>query len=124
MLFPHLIFYSFNKIISVFTDPSELFASEDAEIASLNAVISFVGKVIATDTIGGCRFFTVQVTAFKQMDPDDRGPVYETFRIVCIMGPEARWGRVRFPYVNNYIQVMGNVSFRFYFLYFTNNVYR
>jgi hypothetical protein len=58
MLFPHLIFYSFNKVFSLSTGPSEIFASEDTEIPSQNAAISFVAKVIGTNPADGCRFFT------------------------------------------------------------------
>jgi hypothetical protein len=73
-----------------------------------NASVSFVGRVIAMDTTDGCRFFSVQVTAFKHRDNGGSG--YETFHLVCLMAPDIRWGRVKFPSVNSYVQAMGNAS--------------
>ncbi|KAN0083599.1 hypothetical protein V8E54_002687 [Elaphomyces granulatus] len=72
-----------------------------------NASVSFVGRVIATDTTDGCRFFSVQVTAFKHRDNGGSG--YETFHLVCLMAPDIRWGRVKFPSVNLYVQAMGEI---------------
>ncbi|KAN0083595.1 hypothetical protein V8E54_002683 [Elaphomyces granulatus] len=44
-----------------------------------NASVSFVGRVIATKTAGGRRFFSVQVTAFKPRDNGESS--YETFHL-------------------------------------------
>jgi len=84
-----------------------LFSSDDGAIPSQNAAVSLVARVLATSSIDGFRFFTTQLTAFKQRDDD--GPVYETFHVICIMAPDTRWGKVRFPAVNSYAQVMGDV---------------
>ena len=83
-----------------------------------NASVSFVGKVIATNTADGCRFFSVQVTAFKHRDNGESG--YETFHLVCLMAPDIRWGRTRFPSVNSYVQAMGNASYYSSFLCFAD----
>jgi hypothetical protein len=83
-----------------------------------NASVSFVGKVIATNTTDACRFFSVQVTAFKHRDNGESG--YETFHLECLMAPNIRWGRTRFPSVNSYVQAMGNTSYSSSFLCFTD----
>ncbi|KAN0066777.1 hypothetical protein V8E54_010020 [Elaphomyces granulatus] len=72
-----------------------------------NASVSFVGRVIATKTAGGRRFFSVQVTAFKPRDNGESS--YETFHLVCLMAPDIRWGRVKFPSMNSYVQAMGEI---------------
>jgi len=41
-----------------------------------NAGLSFVAKVIATDTTDGCKFFVAQITAYSK---DNGESVYETF---------------------------------------------
>jgi hypothetical protein len=50
-----------------------------------NASVSFVGRVIefATNTADGCRFFSVQVTAFKHRDNGESG--YETFHVMYLV---------------------------------------
>jgi hypothetical protein len=107
---------SFDVVFSISTCPSALFTSDDAAIPSQNATVSFVAKVIATSSTDGCRFFTTLMTAFKQSENNER--VYETFHVICLMAPDSRWERVRFPPVNNY--ALGNSSFRLSFLGFTN----
>ncbi|KAN0067947.1 hypothetical protein V8E54_013875 [Elaphomyces granulatus] len=72
----HLLLEVQMKILS--TDPSALFISDDGAIPLQHAAVSFnVAKVIATTSTDDCRFFTTQITAFKQKDDD--GPVYEPF---------------------------------------------
>ncbi|KAN0087320.1 hypothetical protein V8E54_001008 [Elaphomyces granulatus] len=96
-----------SSLITIGTCPSALFTSDDAAIPSQNATVSFVAKVIATSSTDGCRFFTTLMTAFKQSENNER--VYETFHVICLMAPDSRWERVRFPSINNYAQVMGDV---------------
>jgi len=45
-----------------------------------NASVSFIGRVNVTNTADGCRFFSVQVTAFKHRDNGEPG--YETFHLM------------------------------------------
>ena len=85
-----------------------------------NASVSFVGRVIATKTAGGRRFFSVQVTAFKPRDNGESS--YETFHLVCLMAPDIRWGRVKFPSMNSYVQAMGNASNYSSFLCFADPI--
>ena len=85
-----------------------------------NASVSFVGRVIATKTAGGCRFFSVQVTACKHRDSGESS--YETFHLVCLMAPDIRWGRVKFPSMNSYVQAMGNASYYSSFLCFADPI--
>jgi hypothetical protein len=80
--------------------------------------LSTIPKIIATNTTDACRFFSVQVTAFKHRDNGESG--YETFHLECLMAPNVRWGRTRFPSVNSYVQAMGNTSYSFSFLCFTD----
>jgi len=91
-------------------DPSEDGIDSDSAMAvqpAQNANLCFVAKVIATDTTNGCRFFVAQITAYRHKDNGEA--VYETFHVACIMAPEVRWGRVRSPSVNSYIQAMGDL---------------
>ena len=102
-LFPHLIFYSFNEVFNC-TDPSALFTSNDAVIPSQNAAVSFV---VATNSAGVLLPKLPLLSKRMTMDLFMRPSM-----------PFASWhpthvGRGRFPSVNNYAQVMGNISFLF-----------
>ncbi|KAN0083678.1 hypothetical protein V8E54_002766 [Elaphomyces granulatus] len=99
---------------------STLTAFESILAPAGNATLSFVAAVIATSTADGRRSFTFKITAYKQNGNGESA--YETFHAVCAMAPDVRWGTVKLPPVNAYLQLMGNTSFYSCFLRFTNSI--
>ena len=116
-LFLDLIFYSFNGVFNLGTSPSTLFTSDDAAIPSQDAAVSFIAKVIATNSTDGCRFslpWWQLLSNWRTMN------VFIRPSMSFASWHQTRWERVRFPSVNNYARVMGNSSFHLSFLGFTN----